>query len=347
MIGKNPGMKLIKQKGFFSMITPNSFIRGDYFKTLRLLLNQFQINEIVDFGNKLIFSEANVFTCIFNITNNKPNKSWVMKSHLDVFKSNIKSDSEVYVFKDTLIQKLDKFKKFDEFFLVKDVGYNYWLIGRGKQRGNSVGSRILYKGQKENAKDIPYLKGSNFNRYTIEAPTQYLRHDYQKYLNENDIFRFTPEILEAEPKLIYRQTSSSLVGMLETNKYHNDKTVHVILPKGDYKIDLRYVLGLFNSKLLNYYYSKSVSEEGRAFAQVKAINVKQLPYIEAKPPQQTEIIKYVDQLLQLNADLKTETLPNRIEQIENRIDYAERKINEIVYKLYDLTEDEIRQIEID
>lgn len=327
------------------MITPNSFIRGDYFKTLRLFLNQFQINEIVDFGNKLIFSEANVFTCIFNITNDKPNKSWVMKSDLDTFKSNIKSGSEIYVFKDTLILKLDKFKKFDEYFLVKDVGYNYWSIGRGKQRGNSVGSRILYKGTKENAKDIPYLKGSNFNRYTIAEPTQYLRHNYEKYLDENDIFRFTPDILEANPKLIYRQTSSNLVGMLETNQYHNDKTVHVILPKRDYKIDLKYVLGLFNSKLLNYYYSKLVSEEGRAFAQVKTVNVKRLPYVEAEPKQQAEIIKYVEQLLQLNKDKKNVNLPNQIEMIENRIEHAESKINQIIYELYDLTTDEIKLIE--
>jgi len=338
-------MKLIRKKGYFSMITPNSFIRGDYFKALRQFLNQYQINEIVDFGNKLIFNEANVFTCIINITNDKPNKSWIMKSDLDTFKSTIKSGSEIYVFKDTLIQKLDKFKKFDEYFFIKDVGYNYWSIGRGKQRGESIGSRILYKGKKENVKDIPYLKGSNFNRYTISEPTQYLRHNYKKYLNENDIFRFTPEILEVNPKLIYRQTSSSLIGMIETNQYHNDKTVHIILPKKNYKINLKYVLGLFNSKLLNYYYSKSVSEEGRAFAQVKTINIKQLPYFEANTQQQNEIIKHVDQLLQLNKDLQAETLPNRIEQLKNRIEYAEDKINQIVYELYGLTQSEIKLIE--
>lgn len=67
-------LNLLKPKGEFSMITPNSFIRGDYFKNLRLLLNKYKINEIVDFGNKLIFSSANVFTCIFNITNEKPAK---------------------------------------------------------------------------------------------------------------------------------------------------------------------------------------------------------------------------------------------------------------------------------
>jgi len=328
------------------MITPNSFIRGDYFKALRQLLNQYQINEIVDFWNKLIFSSANVFTCIFNITNDKPNESWVMKSDLDVFNSKIKSDSEIYIFKDTLIKKLDEFKKFGDYFLIKDVGYNYWSIGRGKQRGESIGSRILYKGNKENAEDIPYLKGSNFNRYVIEEPTQFLRHNYVKFLNENDIFRFTPEILEANPKIIYRQTSSNLVATLEMNRYHNDKTVHVILPQKGYKIELKYVLGLFNSKLLNYYYSKLVSEEGRAFAQVKTINVKQLPYIEANIKQQEQIIKHVDQLLLLNKELQTATLPEQKDQIQARIGYCEDRINGIVYELYGLTREEVEMIEM-
>ncbi|MCL2511789.1 MAG: Eco57I restriction-modification methylase domain-containing protein [Bacteroidales bacterium] len=339
-------MRLLRPNGIFSMITPNSFIRGDYFKSLRQLLNQYQINEIVDFGNRQIFSAANVFTCIVNVTKDKPNDSWVMKSDFDVFESTIKSDSDVYIFKAPLVKRLDEFKKFGDYFLIKDVGYNYWSVGRGKQRGGSIGSRILYKGEKENVKDIPYLKGSNFNRYVINEPTQFLRHNYEKYLNKNDIFRFTPEILEANAKIVYRQTSSKLVGTLEMNKYHNDKTVHIILPRDGYDIELKYVLGLFNSKLLNYYYSKLVSEEGRAFAQVKTINVKQLPYVEADVKQQEQIIKHVDQLLHLNKELQTATLPNQKELIQARIAHSEDKINEIVYELYGLTEEEVKIIDL-
>lgn len=93
-------------------------------------------------------------------------------------------------------------------------------------------------------------------------------------------------------------------------------------------------MGLFNSKL--------VSEEGRAFAQVKIINVKQLPYIEAKVNQQEQIVKLVDQLLQLNKDLKTTTLLEKTEQLKQRIEYSEDRINKIVYELYGLTEEEVK-----
>lgn len=59
----------------------------------------------------------------------------------------------------------------------------------------------------------------------------------------------------------------------------------------------------------------------------------------------TEIIKHVDQLLQLNQELQSETLPGNIELLKNRISYAEDKIDQIVYELYELTEEEIKLIE--
>jgi hypothetical protein len=244
-----------------------------------------------------------------------------------------------------IIEKLKKYKTFNDYFIIKDVGYNYWSIGNGKKRENSIGSRILYKGIKEKENDIPYLKGSNFNRYLIEEPTQYLRHNYSEYLDNNDIFRFSQKILETTPKIIYRQTSSSLIGTIENKKYHNDKTVHIILNNQFNSIDLRYVLGIFNSNLLNYLYKSYSNEEGRVFAQVKTINIKSLPFIISPIEIQNKIIDSVEQLLQLNKDFQTATLETKKEQIKTKIDYHEDKINLLVYQLYNLTEEEIRMVE--
>ncbi|HUN03769.1 MAG TPA: hypothetical protein PLS00_13005 [Niabella sp.] len=38
-------------------------------------------------------------------------------------------------------------------------------------------------------------------------------------------------------------------------------------------------------------------------------------------------------------------MPNQLEIIESRIEYAERRINDLVYQLYELTADEIKLIE--
>jgi hypothetical protein len=49
--------------------------------------------------------------------------------------------------------------------------------------------------------------------------------------------------------------------------------------------------------------------------------------------------------LQLNKDLQVATLESKKEQIKTKIDYHEDKINELVYALYELTEEEIKIVE--
>ncbi len=50
-------------------------------------------------------------------------------------------------------------------------------------------------------------------------------------------------------------------------------------------------------------------------------------------------------LLQLNKDLQTVILSDKAEQLKHRIEHTESKINQIIYDLYELTEDEIKLIE--
>jgi len=341
------GMRLLKETGIFSFITPNTYLKGDYFKELRLYLKKYRIIEILDFGIKQVFKDATVFTAICNISKEKPANQWILKSDIGVKKGIINYDENVFVFTNTLIKKLDSYKKFNDFFLIKDVGYNYWSIGRGKIRGDSIGSRILYSGDKQNNTDIPYYKGSNIQKYILNTPSQYLRYDYAKYLKKNDVFRFTPELLETKPKIIYRQTSSSLIAAIDNNGYHNDKTVHIILPKDTLNdnIDLKYVLALFNSKLLNYFYQFMTEEKGRAFAQVKTINVKNLPFILPDKTKHDALVSLVDKMLDLKQKEAAEVSDHLKTVITRQIDAIDKAIDTAVYELYNLTAEEIKIVE--
>ena len=329
----NRGLSLLKEKGLFCLITPNTYLKGDYFKSLRKFLQQYQILEIVDFGIKQVFTEANVFTAIFLLKKDTSQEKWILKSDFSDIKGHINSNELDFVLKNPLIQKLDKLAKLDDFAKIKDCGYNYWSIGKGKVRQNSVGSRILYSSEnKENELDIPYYKGSNIQKYSLSEPKQFLRHNYSDFLNKNDVFRFSANLLEHKPKIIYRQTSSSLIATLDENGFHNDKTVHIIIPNDSF--DIRFILGLFNSKLINYYYQQINSEQGRTFAQVKTVYVKQLPIPKVSKDEQQPIIALVNQILSVkkeNAQADTKKL--------------EREIDKLVYGLYGLSEEEVKIIE--
>lgn len=397
----NKGIEILKENGKLGFITPNSFISGDYFKNLRELLINYQIVEIINFGNKLIFEDANVYSAITILNKTFAKDDWIMKSGIENIIGKIKINTVDFKVKNQVQEKIEKYPKFEDYFLVKDVGFNYWSVGRGKVRGESIGSRILYSGEKLNEKDIPYIKGSNFNKYSEISCSNFLKYNYKEFLNENDIFRYSPEILEIKPKIVYRQTSSELVGTLDENGLYSDKTVHCIVNKENINFNLKYTLVIFNSRLLNYLYKQDTLESGRAFAQVKTINVKKLPIKNISLEEQKPFIEKADTMLELNKELQNkikkfknrlssnldlkefskkmesfyelnfkeflkelgkqkiklslsqqdeweeyfEDYKNSILEIKQKISQTDKEIDLMIYKLYELTEEEIKIIE--
>jgi hypothetical protein len=326
---------VLKFNANFSFITPNTFVKGDYFKSVRTFLSaEKQIDELIDFGNVLIFEGVNVFCAITSATNKLPTKKWLLKTELNKPKGYIEPYSSDFILKNAVISRLDKLDKFEKYFLIKDVGFNYWSKGRGKVRGGSIGSRVFYKDDRDNVNDIPYIKGGDIQKYSISFSNNYLKHNWKTFLEENDTFRFSQELMERVPKIIYRQTSNKIVAAIDFNKNFNDKTIHIIVNKEENNYDLKAILAILNSKMSNYFFQSFKEEEGRAFAQVKTIDIKNLPFVIPNDTLQIKLTELVDQIL----TLKSQDSSADATTLENQID-------QLVYKLYDLTEDEIKIIE--
>ena len=109
-------------------------------------------------------------------------------------------------------------------------------------------------------------------------------------------------------------------------------------------VDDKFLLGILNSSLVQYYYSKiSSSIRGGYFRFIRQ-------YLETIPISKNnkfknEIAKLVDQLLQLNEQKAETKLATQVSQLQGKIDFCESKINEIVYQLYELTPEEIKIVE--
>jgi hypothetical protein len=323
---------LLKPNGLFSFITPNTFIIGSYFKKLRSFLSSnTQLNEIIDFGKIQLFEDANVFCSITSFQKIPPEHPWRLKNSLTNVVGSIQPKSSEFIFKSSLIDKLDKLDRLEKFFEIKDVGFNYWTEGRGKVRGNSIGSRVFYKGERVEPDDIPYIKGTNITKYSITEPVNFLKHNWKDFLTKDDTFRFSEAYFNKNEKLVYRQTSDQLICSLDVNQYSTDKTVHIIVPKPGVSFSLKYLLGLMNSKLFNYFFRWYKQEEGKTFAQVKTVDVKALPFVYSN---QNEVIVLVDSLLGLTNKHSVESANLQAE------------IDKLVYKIFNLTDDEINEVEL-
>jgi len=325
---------LLKENGCFSFITPNTFIKGEYFRDLRKFLSsKKKISEIIDFGSTVIFDGVSVFCAITLAENTIPSAKWLIKSDLHQPLGYIEPNTDDFVLKDAIISKLNKLKKFDEYFFVKDVGFNYWSKGRGKVRGGSIGSRVFYKGLRDNPNDIPFIKGADIQKYSTSFSNNFLRHNWRSFLAENDTFRFNGGIMETSPKIIYRQTSNRIVGTIDFEKNFNDKTVHIVINKEHSNIDLKAILAILNSKMINYFFQSFKQEEGRAFAQVKTVDIKNLPLVVPSAEIEEKLTKLVDEIL----SAKKQDNSINTSELEDQIDC-------LVYELYGLSDEDIEII---
>ena len=346
------GISILVTNGSLIYISPNTFLNGDYFKKFRELLTfQTTINEITNYKEYPIFDDPTVFVCILNCTKRQSItypygfSLRIARNSLEDFvhkkvvinnasNKSFKPENQLLV----KILKIDNVDILDNLFFVKDVGFNYWTKGRGKKRGgNSIGKRVFYRGEKRHKHDTPFLKGRDIERYYFRTPNNFLKHDYKKFLNNTiDMFRFSSNFLEIIPKIIYRQTSNKITANIDNQSIYLDKTVHLIVPKQKGKsLNLRFILALLNSSLFNYFY-KYISQErkGRTFAQVKTTYIKQLPIKSVPSLVQQPLITLVDKILSLKkSDPQADT------------NALEAEIDQMVYKLYSMTKEEIAIVE--
>src|SRR3990167_8502701 len=98
-----------------------------------------------------------------------------------------------------------------------------------------------------------------------------------------------------EKKIILRQTADSLIGFLDTHKRINLNNVYNVGAL-DKQFDLRYILALLNSKVLNYFYQNISQEKGRAFAEVKKNYLEKLPIASIELSTQKDLIELVEKI---------------------------------------------------
>ena len=97
---------------------------------------------------------------------------------------------------------------------------------------------------------------------------------------------------------------------------------------------VQYVVGILNSKAIQYYYQQKFKAETELFPKIRIKQAKQLPIPVASLTEQQLIVALIEQIR-----TSKKMAPN------NSIENLEREIDKIVYRLYKLTDAEIKIIE--
>ncbi|MBI4648107.1 MAG: N-6 DNA methylase [Bacteroidia bacterium] len=340
---------LMKKGGLFSFIIPNTFFTAYSFKNLRkFLLKSGCLKIVYDLRYKVfrnaeiggsgifVFSKGDKSKIFFQLTANTESefnslkiqkvKSCDLLSNVDYL---LTSENEV----NAILKKIKRVKTIE-------LG-NITKIYQGIITGNN--DKFLSTNPL-NSKWQKILRGKDINRYYLKWDGIYVYYYPKELWSNTDLGMFN-----VKEKIISRQTSDRLIATIDTQKYFTLDSTHVIHLLNN-SFSLKYLLAIFNSKLLNFIYQNKVKESGRVFAQVKVVNLKPLPIrvidFNSKSEKflHNEIVKHVDNLLQLNEEIRKTKIPAQHEQIQNRISYCENRIDELVFDLYRLSKKDIETI---
>jgi hypothetical protein len=132
--------------------------------------------------------------------------------------------------------------------------------------------------------------------------------------------RMRTKIIFEREKLIYRKVGKELITTYDEKGVYYEQTVHSAAVT-DKNVNVKFILGLFNSTLLKFYYHKTNSQGGDIFPQIRISSVEKLPIKIADKKHQHVIQILVEYILYL-----------KNHQLDST--FFERLIDALVYELY-------------
>jgi hypothetical protein len=355
-------LDLTNEEGYVGLIIPNTWLLNlKCHKIRKYLFNHTTIRNIVHYQHR-VFNKATVDTEIVIIQKQLPidihqinitlqegsdfinhtisQKRWQMAQGEPV---NIFEKPELI----PIAEKLRVCPKLDDLTLITQ-GAKPFQVGKGKppQTREIVKNKPYVSETPFDNTFRPLLRGSLIQRYEILWNNNYWI-SFGDWLAEP---RYSAHY-EAASKIVIRQTGYRLVATLDCHQFIVRDNLYTIVSHED-QLDLRFLLGLINSRLLQWFYSTIINpEQGEALAQVKRGHLAQLPIALVDLNKSTDktnhdqIVKLVEQMLALNKQLATTSAPQTKTILKRQIDATDKQIDELVYQLYDLTAEEIEIIE--
>jgi len=343
-------IKILNYKGLFGFITPNTFLKNIHSEPLRnFLLKNTTLNEFMLFQYP-VFTNASVDVCI-SIIQKKENASR---------KNEIKITNAESPFEHQLLRTVNQstFLKNNRLvFNVSQSDSDTEIINKIESKSKPIGTyckayfgiqtydRKKYVSEnKLNNNYEPIVDGGNIHRYYLKEHT------------ENVLF--IPEAIKSGGnESVYRQTRIGIrqigqvpIATIIPANIFGLNTLYNVYKKKEFDYHINFFLAFVNSKLNQFIWKKTQYDEKKTFPKIKkeailSINIYNIDFSNPEEKKTYDnIVKLVDNLLKLNKELQKTKLDTQRKQLQRAIDHSEKKIDELVYGLYGLTEEEIEII---
>jgi len=359
-------LKLLKTDGYLGFIIPDTLLNLGFTQPTReLLLRNSKIQEIVGLPSNvftgatvdtiILLTEKTEYTYQYNASSilvrtfgkKQPihyiidpqkefyakAKDWFVQNAFNIQTDNIEN---------SLLEKIGNNRQTVSQFADMYYGIKAYQVGKGKPhqtkkiRDEKPFTSIIQKGENW----LPFYDGKNIGRYR-------LLWNKNNWLNYGDWLAEPrkPAVFEGEKILIRKITGKTLISTyIPETSYCN--TLLFVLKLKEKSYSYKSILAILNSLLIGWYFRmKFQISDNDTFPQIMIRDILQFPLPVVDGIIDANLNKLTSQLLNLNEEMQQIKLESKRLQIQSKIEYCETRINEIVYQLYGLTEDEIKIVE--
>jgi hypothetical protein len=317
---------ILKSKGLVTLITPDTWLQLGYFNKLReYIFNNFNFISTTETLYN-VFEEATVDTLIFTIKKEK-----IAESKVKLYNVSLDFVNLIEPIKNTLYTKpvpnlIVKIEKNSKLILGDFTEIWQGLIAYGEKSQERIWTSI----NKDSEFHRKLLFGGEISKYSINWKGEYLK--YGEWLH-----RPRPSYIFDKPKILVQRIrnpklKTRLVCALDKEKLINGTGLSNILidekKNVELNLNLEFILGIINSKLINYWFSFYFTD-----VNIKPEQLRKIPFII-----NTIIINEISTIVNLVIESKKQNQKSDTTNLENQID-------QLVYQLYDLTPEEIEIIE--
>lgn len=336
---------LLKENGHSSLIFPMAFMCDLSASNLRkFILENYEIEYLEAFPerddeNKRVFESVKMSVCILGVGKSHGlSKDFPLRIHQDRY---VDESNEKVLLSASIVKDYDPLNytiplvNTEELKIIDKVrAKSLRLEDMGKCYTGEIDLTLDKKYLTKDKSKSRLIKGAQVQKYELldkmsQGEIMYLKED--AYVNSTNSDR-------SKHNQMQRIVMQGITGINEKNRLkmtiigpgiYCANSVNYIFIK-DSKFNIKFLLGILDSKLENWFY-KTMSTNSN----VNGYEVDNLPILVCEEKAQNKIINLVDKIL----EFKKSTLGKK------QTSEYEQKIDQLVYKLYGLTPEEIKMVE--
>ncbi|MEB2308068.1 MAG: N-6 DNA methylase [Candidatus Brocadiaceae bacterium] len=360
-------LQLIKRNGLFGYIIPDTYLNLGFTQSLRaFLLQNSKLREIVSLPSIVFpgttvdttllfvekaaktttYHESQVLVKLFNKKSSiraftQPNrefsistKIWFEQNAFNVISNNAETK---------IITRIEGENKTLSHFAEMFSGIKTYEVGKGNppQAEEIRNKKPFTSDKKEDKSWSPFYDGKHIGRYELLWKNN-------NWINYGCWLAAPrePKNFNGEKILIRKIVGKTLLATYVSETSYCNTLLFVLKLKSTITLSYHYLLGILNSQFIGWYFRKKFQiSADDTFPQIMIRDILRFPIPCPDKARHNHMVELVNQMLKLHKQLSSAMTDHDKTIIQRQIDAIDRQIDQLVYELYGLADEEIKIVE--